>query len=102
VFGQQRLAWKPDLLRETTRALADDENMWGSFHHRPRDRDRGAVIAQRTHGSRRTGRAVHDRGVELDLTVDVRIAAITDGVIVGIVLDESDDGFHCVERAASG
>src|SRR5207248_5392018 len=47
------------------------------------------------------GGTVVDRRVELDLAINVGIARVPDGVVVGVVLHHPDGGFHRVEGRAA-
>ena len=56
------------------------------LHHGAGHSDRRAVFPQCADSAHVTSRAVHDRGVELDDTVEVRVAAVPNGVVAGVVL----------------
>ncbi len=44
---------------------------------------------------------VHDAGVQLDFSLFVGEAAVANGILVGIVLDDRDGSHHGVERVAA-
>ncbi len=87
--------------REAACAITDNHDVIGALHHgfsEPRN------ILDAPHGSDRTcavRRPVHDAGVKLDLAFFVGQPAIADGIIVGIVFDNSDSGDDRVKRVAT-
>ncbi len=81
-----------DLAGETRRPRADEEDMRQLLHHRAGHHDRMAEALERADRADAQRRAVHHRGVELDLTEQVGPAAASHRAHRLVALDQADAG----------
>ncbi len=88
--------------RKAARPITDDHRVVGTFHHRFCQASNIFNALDGTDASGTAGRPVHHAGVEFHYTFFVWQAAVTDGIVVGVVFhdgDRSDDG---VEGISAG
>src|SRR5438067_434877 len=90
-----------DLAGESRRTGPHEHHVRQSLHHRAGHRDRMQEAGERGDGAGRVRGAVDDRRVELDDAENVRQAAVADGVIRRIGLDDPRARFDGIERAAA-
>ena len=82
--------------------LADEQAVVGPLHHQPGDGRGVHDVPERGDGAAAVGRAVHDGGVELDDALLVGDAAVADGVVGRVGLDDRDALDRRVERVGAG
>ena len=100
--GEQPAASHVKLAREMLGAGSRQEDMGKAAHHLPRQGDDVLVAVN---GADRTGlerASVHQAGVQLDLSQDVRQPAVSDTVIGGVGLHAANGRLDGVEGAAPG
>jgi hypothetical protein len=95
--GEELDVRKPVGAREAVGAVADQQDVVGAIHHLQRDLGGIPDVPDPGHRAAQAARAVHHAAVQLDHPLFVGQAAVADGHVVRIVLDEAhplDGGRH--------
>ena len=91
-----------DLVGEARRAGANEDFVRQALEHGAGNRDRVSKADQSADRAGAQRRAVHDGGIEFDLTKDIRPGIIADAADVRIGFDEANAGFRRVEGGFPG
>jgi len=102
IVGEQVLLGEAVHLGEPERPLADEQAVIGPLHDQPGDGGGVHDVPDRGDRASSVGRAVHDGGIEFDDAFLVRDAAVADGPVLRIGLDDRDAGDRRVERVGAG
>ena len=100
-FRQQVFLFEAAGAGEAEGAFAGQHDVVGLLHDEAGDFGGRLDVAEGGHGAGAARGAVHDAGVEFDHAFFVGQAAVADGVIFGIFLDDVDAGDHGVQRVAA-
>ena len=92
---------KPCALANLRAPFADEQAVVGPLHHQPGDGRGVHDVPDRGDRAAAVGRPVHDGGVELDDAFLVGDAAVADGLVVRVGLDDRDPGDRRVERVGA-
>jgi hypothetical protein len=101
-FGRKQLLRREAHLDcKAQRTVARHRGVARLLHDEPRNRNRVLDLVEVADRPGAMRRAVHDACVELDLALGVRQTAVSNAGHVGIVLDEVDAFFDCIEQRST-